>query len=253
MTREKGILKRYALVLDTLAAANGGLTLTEIMQATGLPQGTVHRLIVALLDVGYIEPLEGRKVYGLAPRLLRMLHLGTPAQVIANLVEPELDLLVHHFGETAFIAKLAGHEAISVAMAVPDSHGQSYVQPGRVMPVHATASGKVIFAFQEKPFIDEVLSTPRQKFTDNTIVDEADIRADLEKTIRQGFAICAEELDPGIYSYACPIHLEGAGVTYSVGLVGLSERLQLFPLEEIISYLRSSAEKLSVLLSTRSI
>ena len=92
-------------------AATSGLTITEIMQATGLPQGTVHRLIGALLDVGYIQRLEGRKVYVLAPRLLRMLHLGTPAQVIANLVAPVLNHLVHHFGETAFIAKLVDHEA----------------------------------------------------------------------------------------------------------------------------------------------
>ena len=251
MTKEKGILSRYALVMDTLAAANGGLTLTEIMQATGLPQGTVHRLIVALLDVGYIEPLEGRKVYGLAPRLLRMLHIGTPAQGIAKLVEPELDLLVHHFGETAFIAKLAGHEALSVAMAVPDSEGQSYVQPGRGMPVHATASGKIIFAFQDKAFIDEVLSTPRQKFTENTLVEKEEIRTDLEKTIQQGYAVCAEELDPGIYSYACPIHLEDTGVTYSVGLVGLTERLNKFPASEIISKLTDSAKAISSLLSTR--
>lgn len=251
MTKEKGILRRYALVLETLAAAGGGLTLTEIMQATGLPQGTVHRLITALLDVSYIEPLEGRKVYVLAPRLLRMLHLGTPAQVIANLVEPELDLLVHQFGETAFIAKLAGHEAVSVAMAVPDSHGQSYVQPGRVMPVHATASGKVIFAYQDKDFVNEVLGTPRQKFTENTIVEEDEIRADLEKTTRQGYAICAEELDPGIYSYACPIHLSGAGVTYSVGLVGLSERLNRFEADEIVASLKDAADRISILLSSR--
>jgi DNA-binding IclR family transcriptional regulator len=250
VTRGKGILSRYALVLDTLAATSG-LTLTEIMQATGLPQGTVHRLIGALLDVGYIQRLEGRKVYVLAPRLLRMLHLGTPAQVIANLVAPVLNHLVHHFGETAFIAKLADHEAVSVAMAVPDSQNQSYVRPGRVMPVHATASGKAIVAFQEKDFLDEILSTPREKFTENTLVDEAEIRADLDLVAQQGFAVCAEELDPGIYSYACPIHLEDTGVIYSVGLVGLTERLNRFSPGEIVANLTDAANSVSALLSAR--
>jgi DNA-binding IclR family transcriptional regulator len=250
VTRGKGILSRYALVLDTLAATSG-LTLTEIMQATGLPQGTVHRLIVALLDVGYIQRLEGRKVYALAPRLLRMLHLGTPAQVIANLVEPVLHDLVRHFGETAFIAKLVGHEAVSVAMAVPDSQNQSYVRPGRVMPVHATASGKAIFAFQERALLDEALDSPRDKYTETTLVDEVAIRADLDLVAQQGFAVCAEELDPGIYSYACPIHLDGSGVIYSVGLVGLTERLNRFPPEEIVDNLTDAANRVSALLSAR--
>lgn len=248
---EKGILSRYALVLDTLAATPGGMTLTELIQATGLPQGTVHRLISALREVSYIEPLEGRKVYVLGPRLLRMLHLGTPTEVIANLVEPELNRLVEHFGETAFVTKISGAEAISIAMAVPDSKSQSYVQPGRALPVHATASGKAIFAYQEKDLIDKALATPRQKYTENTLMDEAEIRADLHQTAQQGFAICAEELDPGIYSYACPIHMPDTGVQYSIGLVGVSERLNRFPPDEIITSLTQSAEKISAILSTR--
>ena len=247
----KGVLSRYALVLDTLSAASGGLTLTEIMQATGLPRGTVHRLIGALLEVSYIERLEGRKVYILAPRLLRMLHLGTAKEVIANLVKPELNRLVERFGETAFIAKMAGHEAISEAMVVPDNHGQSYVQPGRVMPVHASASGKAIFAYQDKHLLDQVLSSPLRKFTEYTIVDANAVRADLAQTLRQGYAVCAEELDPGIYSYACPIHLNDTGVIYSVGLVGLSERINQSPDTEIIAELGVAATRIGALLSTR--
>lgn len=251
MKTGKGILSRYALILEKLATASAGLTLTEIMQTTGLPQGTVHRLITALLEVSYIEPLKGRKVYILAPRLLRMLHLATPKEVIANLVEPELNRLVEALGETAFIAKMVGHEAISIAMVVPEIHGQSYVQPGRVMPVHASASGKAIFAHQDREFLDEVLSTTFMKFTEYTIVDANDIRADLELTARQGFAVCAEELDPGIYSYACPIHLKDVGVTYSVGLVGLTERLNRSPRKEIIANLTVAAKNISTLLSAR--
>ncbi|MBT4888407.1 MAG: helix-turn-helix domain-containing protein, partial [Rhodospirillales bacterium] len=67
----KGILIRYAAVLDIFAAASGGLTLTEVMNETGLPRGTVHRLLGALLDVGYIESVDGRKVYVLGKRLMR--------------------------------------------------------------------------------------------------------------------------------------------------------------------------------------
>lgn len=36
--------------------------------------------------------------------------------------------------------------------------------------------------------------------------------AELETVRAKGYALCDEELDPGIYSYACPVYLEGVGV-----------------------------------------
>lgn len=249
MSKTTGILSRYALVLDTLADASAGLTLTEIMRVTGLPRGTLHRLIGALLDVGYIEPIGGRKVYVLGTRLLRTLHLGTSTRTLSAQVQPMLENLVARFGETAFAAKLMGTEVEAVAMVVPETEARAYVQPGRAMPIHAAASAKAIFAFQDAALVDQVLSRPRAKYTEKARTGEAEIRSELEAVRRDGFAVCDEELDPHVYSYACPVYLEGAGVIYSVGLVGLSERLLKFPTEKIVAALRDGADELATLVS----
>ena len=251
MSETRGVLSRYATILDTLAAAPEGLTLTEIMQATALPRGTVHRLLGALLEVGYIAPVEGRKVYVLGARLLHMLHLGTPAEVIVRLVRPILDRLVARFHETAFLARLEGREVRSVAMAMPSGEGQSYVRPGREMPAHAAASGKAIFACQDEEIIANMLSRPLEKFTGKAIADPAAVRAELEAVRAKGYALCDEELDPGIYSYACPVHLEDVGVIYSIGLVGPTERLRRFAPEEIVASLQEAAAEIAALLSRR--
>lgn len=251
MTEARGVLSRYAMILDTLATAPEGLTLTEIMQATGLPRGTVHRLLGALLEVGYIEQVDGRKVYLLGARLLHMLHLGTPSEMIARLVRPVLDQLVARFRETAFLARLEGHEVRSVAMATPPSTEQSYVQPGREMPIHAAASGKAIFAFQDEAEIAEVLSRPLERFTDKAITDPAAVRRELADVRQHDYAICDEELDPGIYSYACPVHMAETGVIYSIGLVGLTDRLHRFPTDEIVSALHQAAAEVANLLARR--
>lgn len=245
MSGNGGILARYATVLEALAAASGGLSLIEVVQATGLPRGTVHRLLGALRAVGYIAPRDGRKVYVLGPRLLRLLHQGTAPAAVSALAQPILAGLVARFRETAFLAKLVGAEVQSAAMAVPEGDGQSYVQPGRVMPVHAAASAKAILAFQDEALIGEALSRPRARYTDNTRLAVAEVRADLGRVRRQGFAVCDEELDPGVLSYACPVHLEGAGVLYSIGLVGLSQRLGSHPEAEIVARLHDAATDLA--------
>jgi len=245
MSESTGILGRYALILETLAASPEGMTLTELIDATDLPRGTLHRLIGSLRDVGYIAPRNGRKVYGLGPRLVRLLHLGAPPASVPALAQPMLHELAARFGETAYLAKLTGTEVASAAMVLPDTGGQTFVQPGRVMPVHASSSGKAIFAFQPQALVDRMLEAPREQYTANTVTDEAAVRADLARVRRQGYAICINELDPGVASYACPVQLDGAGVIYAVGLVGLEERVRRFPSAEIVAALRDVADRLA--------
>lgn len=249
MSNAKGILYRYAAVLDAVASRPDGLSLTETMQATGLPRGTVHRLLGALLDVGYLATRDSRKIYGLGPRLARLAHLGVPPASVDTVARPILDALVDKLGETAFLARLAGDRVESFATAVPRQEGQSHVHPGRDMPIHAAASAKAIFAFQEAPLIERALARPRTRYTDDTRVDAKQVRRDLQTVRRKGYAVCANELDPGVLSYAAPVNVEGAGVLYSVGVVGLSARLGRHSETQLAGELRAAAQSISARLS----
>jgi DNA-binding IclR family transcriptional regulator len=239
------ILSRYALVLDTVAQASSGLPLTEIGQRTALPQATVYRLVHALVHVGFLTHGERRKHYVLGPRLLRLLCAGVPHRTIRQLAQPILDRLAAEFGETAFIAKLEGDKVETVAVAPPKGERQAFVHPGRSMPFHAAASAKAILAFADDRLVGDILAKTHPRFTARTKTSEQEIAAELAKVRQQGFAICDRELDPGVLSYACPIRVGGAGVVYSLGLVGLADRLGGSPSAEIVSSLKTAAETLS--------
>ena len=58
-----------------------------------------------------------------------------------------------------------------------------------------------------------------------------------------------DELDPGVLSYAVPVHVEGAGVLYSVGAVGLSARLAQYTEAQLAGDLRAAAQSISARLS----
>lgn len=241
----RGILGRYAAVLEAVAASRSGLSLTEIMRSTGLSSATIYRLLNALVDVGYLAQEEGQKRYALGPRLVRLFHLAHSRATLSMLVKPVLQGLVSRFGETAFVAKLNGEGAESVVSASPEDYAKSYVQPGRLMPINAAASAKAIFAFQSKAVIAKALAAPLRKYTDKTVTDQAALRRDLERVRTQGFAVCADELDPGVLSYACPIHLGNAGVLYSVGIVALKTRLMKFERAEVVAALDDAARRIS--------
>lgn len=93
--------------------------------------------------------------------------------------------------------------------------------------------------------LDDVLAKPHARYTARTKTTEPEIAAELEKIRQQGFAVCDQELDPGIMSYACPVRIGGAGVVYSLGVVGFADRLGNSPADEIVSSLKTAARTLS--------
>ena len=243
-----GILSRYAAVLDVVAARPEGLILAEIMRATGLPQGTVHRLINALLKVGYIERRENRKIYVVGNRLMRLLYLRLPRATLADIARPVLDELAQRFKETAFLAKLDKDTVESVATVMPARDRRAHVQPGRIMPLHAAASAKAIFAFQGSDLLARALAVERDAFTPKTLTRRKDVLAEFERVRSTGYASCLDELDPGVASYACPVRI-GDTVVYSVGLVGIAQNVERFSVPTIVGALREAADRLSALMS----
>ena len=241
---EQGVLGRYAVVLDAIAASRNGMILAEIVRATKLPRGTAHRLINALLRVGFVEQRENRKIYVLGGRLMRLLHMRFARETLVDISRPVLAPLAQRFKETAFLAKLEGGVVESAAMVMPERDRHSYVQPGRTMPLHAAASAKAIFAFQDEAFLARALEEKRVAFTPKTLTKRKDIRAELDRVRRDGFAGCLDELDPGVSSYACPVRVAGS-VIYSVGLVGIAQNLERFPIDTLVDALRDAAECLS--------
>lgn len=252
MVKGRSTLERYVLILETLAPVPTGMTLNEIIDRTKLPRGTAHRLVNSLTRVGLLVAHVGRnKIYALGPRLVRLLYSGLSPDLVTALARPLLENLADRFGETALLARLKGNQIEKVGAWVPGDGAFSYVQPGRIMPINAAASAKAIFAFQDDDVIDEALSHRLVRYTPNTKTSKAAVRAELTQVKRDGFAICSDEFDPGVLSFACPVHLTDFGTIYSIGVVGLSDRLRSFAPEAIVAALRERCDALSLALYSR--
>jgi IclR family acetate operon transcriptional repressor len=221
------------------------LTLGAIAAAAELQAATAHRLVNSLCDVEFLARREGQKIYVLGSRMIHLCLLAVTPASIVSLARPILRDLVKAHGETAYLAKLSGTTVESIAMETPQPGEKSFVQPGRIMPFHASASAKAIFAFQPREVIDRLLAEPRTRFTQDTRMDDAEILADLESIRKEKFAICNNELDPGVLSFATPVSLDQWGVLFAVGVVGISDRLGLRPRQEIKESLLEASDNLA--------
>src|SRR5262249_28733532 len=113
-------------------------------------------------------------------------------------------------------------------------------------------SAKAIIAFQGDKTISEVIKhQPLARYTPKTCTNPAQLKRQFAQIKTQGYALCVDELDPGVMSIAMPVHAEGVGVLYSIGLVGLEPRLSKFPNHNLVAGLRTASETVARLLRRR--
>ena len=234
-------LGRYVRILESVAVAETGLTLTEIAQELELQAGTVHRLLRSLVELGMLRTRAGSKSYVPGPRLRNLLHMTLDRAEYSGLAQSVLDRLVDEFGETAHLARLNSDYAESVLMKQPLGSDRTFVQPGRRLPLHAAASGKAILAFQDEDFITRYLARPRARYTELTKVDETEIRREMSRIREEGMAVCENELDAGVLSYGHPVPAGDGHVLYSVGITGLADRFHLVARSRIRERLSEAA------------
>lgn len=240
------LLERQLAIVEQVAAAPAGLSFTDIQQRLGLSKATAHRILQSLCAAGLLEASQdAARLYRAGGRLIRLLGLAVSPDPLVPLARPLLREVVEQFGETAFLTMLQGHQVTTITMVTPVKDWHGHVHPGRIMPPHAAASAKAIFAFQEESVWASVLRPPLQAFTGKTIVDPAAVRREYQRIRKAGIATCIEEIDPGQVAVAAPIPVGKIGTRFSVCVVGPTKRMREHSLERITDALRSLAARLS--------
>ena len=240
------LLERQLAIVEQVAAAPAGLSFTDIQQRLRLSKATAHRILQSLCAAGLLETSQdAARLYRTGGRLIRLLGLAVSPDQLVPLARPLLAEVVEQFGETAFLTMLHGHQVTTITMVTPVKDWHGHVHPGRIMPPHAAASAKAIFAFQDESVWAAVLRPPLQAFTGKTIVDPAAVRREYQRIRKAGIATCIEEIDAGQTAVAAPIAVGAIGTKFSVCLVGPTNRMRAHSVERITDALRSLAARLS--------
>jgi DNA-binding IclR family transcriptional regulator len=251
-TKNNSPLERYFRALESIAISADGLSVSEVAESCDLPVGTAHRLLQNLQSASLIVTSGGkRKNYQLGERLLRLLHAGSDTVWLAISVQPILDKLANDFADTCYLARLVGHEVVSVAWAAPSDGLRGYVMPGHTLAPHVAASAKAILAFQPRGLIDKALAGPLPKLAAETKTRRKEIDQDYRAVRENGFATCWNEMEVGMGAIAVPIPLPDVGVIFSLGTTGLIDRLMRRPIAESVEVLRSAVGPLVRALSSQ--
>src|SRR4029453_15998844 len=139
-------LTRGLSLLECLARAEGGLSLTDISHRVSLPPSTTHRLLSTLERGGYVYQAGdlGLWYVGLQAFTVGSSFLASREWVAQS--HPYMRRLMEQSGETANLAILGGTAAVFISQVQCRETMRTIVKLGSRVPLHASGVGKAIFA-----------------------------------------------------------------------------------------------------------
>ncbi|MEO1019182.1 MAG: IclR family transcriptional regulator, partial [Pseudomonadota bacterium] len=142
----QALLKGLA-VLDAIGDADRPLRFTELALRTGLPKGTLHRILQALIERRLIRLDTRTNTYWLGHRLFELAHKVWAAFDLRGAAAPELDSLADETSETVSLAEFDQNAVLYIDERSSVQTIGLRLGVGRRAPLHGTALGKALLAF----------------------------------------------------------------------------------------------------------
>jgi DNA-binding IclR family transcriptional regulator len=213
MTRGSSSLSKALGVLDSLARLDDGthpVSVSEIVELTGLDKSQVSRMLSTFVDHGYVERIGQRKGYRLG---WHSYLVGRRAQVshLGEMLRPHVEQLGRSLEQSAYFSILSGTQGVTIASYEPDRRLYVNSWDGRPFPVIGSAVGEALLADSS----DEQLAA----LHGDASALEGDLEWDLE-TLRErvsdarasGIAHIENEHAIGVSTLAMPVRIRGGVV-----------------------------------------
>lgn len=236
-------------VLELLSSRPEGRRVSEIAERLEINKAIAHRLLAALVGVGYVMQDTRSSNYvathslgALGLRQLSSSGVGTWAQhtleTLAGACEELVRLAVATNDTLQWIAKAQGSNS---SLRLDPVMGQDVVP-------HATASGKAWLSTLSRERVEAVLDgESRLSVAARSALHRDDLLVELDEVRHRGYATTFEEMDLGIHAVAAPIY--GAGpdseATGTISIAGPSVRMTRARMAELSPSLIAAAADIS--------
>ncbi|WP_343950623.1 IclR family transcriptional regulator [Nonomuraea longicatena] len=181
--------ERTVRILETLAASQERLSLSELQRQTGFPRSSLHALMRTLVELKWVETDNARSAFGIGPHaLLTGTAYLDKDQALPWALET-LEDLRDEIGHTVHFARRDGAHVLY--LATREARWAHHVIPrvGRRLPAHVTALGQALLAQLTSDEVMELLPDELVRYTPYTLTDHAKLDKELDQVRTRGWAL----------------------------------------------------------------
>lgn len=241
--------ERLLRVLTAVVDAQRPLSLPDVTETVDLPKPTVHRLMNLLEDTGFAikDPAEKRFVPG--PTMRRLAREVIAGDTFSASRHKLLQRMARSVGETCNIVVLDGLSLIYVDRVDTAWPLRITFEIGSRVPVHCTATGKLLLALQPKRVRERILrNSELEAMTEATITDPDALRTALKRISKERVGIDNQEFIDAMVAVSVPITPPEGPPIAAVSIHAPIARRSLSDLRAWVPQLRETADALSVLM-----
>ena len=246
MSQETPAVRRAFEILEYIGERHGA-TLSEIARDLDLPKNSTQRILITLVNAGYVS--RGEREFTLSPQLFRLGALSLPVTRLEQKALPIMYELCESTRETVLLGVPFGDAGIVVEQAITPEPIKIMVDIGTRFHLHSAAPGKIFLAYLPEPMRSETLDRINLVArTDQTITDRSKLEATLEIVRREGVAYDLGEDIEGLRCLAAPVFNYEGQVIASIWVSGPRFRLEDPALAEMKPKVMRAAQRLSELM-----
>ncbi|WP_312856155.1 IclR family transcriptional regulator [Nocardioides pelophilus] len=197
------VLGKAIAVLRAFSADDHELSLSALVERTGLPKTSVHRIAGDLVHHRLLDRTSHG--YRLSGGLFELGMRASLERGLAELSMPFLQDLYERTHEIVHLGLREGHEVVYVAKITGRRQARSPSRAGGRMPLYCTAIGKVLLAWSDEEVRRAVLTRPMPPLTAHTITAPGRVARQLDTALSAGVAFEREESALGIQCVAAPV------------------------------------------------
>lgn len=194
---------RLFSLLEVMASRDQLFSLQGLVEETGLPKPTLHRMLQQLEGAGLLQRQDDGRHYSTGPRLRRLAENLLLNNSFHGAQHAVLCQLVDEIGESCNLTALSGSEVIYLDRVETAAPLRFYLHPGSRVPAHCSASGKIFLAQMSPAQRKRLLShVPLAAYTQQTLTSFEALEAEIARVKRDGHAFDNEEFLPGLLCLA---------------------------------------------------
>ncbi len=241
---ETPAMRLFAL-LELIASKDEFVSLQGLVDETGMPKPTLHRMLQQLETGGLlIRQADGRH-YGTGSRLRRLAESLLLNSTQYGARHAVLRTLVEEIGESCNITALTGDEVVYLDRVETPEPLRFYLRPGSRVPIHCSASGKMILSQLSTAQRRKLLAhAPLRQYTQTTVTDLDALEDELKRVRDDGFAIDDEEFLPGLVCAAVLVPTSTSRSNLCLAAQAPVMRLNADRAPDLVPALRRAAEAL---------